>query len=98
MGHRALALRWSRSRSGFGVEGVWVAIGPCQFMTCRNALGASFRGRFLLEDRWADREILLCPEHEAVCSEAKRANRQMVLTPEGMVYLGAWLEYLVGKP
>ena len=75
-----------------------VAIGRCEYGLCNSTLGSSFRASFALPDgRRGDREVLLCTTHEVECRPVRdQMPGQLRLTPDGQVYVGLWMEALVG--
>jgi hypothetical protein len=74
-----------------------MAIGLCQFMTCQNMLGSSFRASFRLGS--ADRadyqpaEVLLCPAHERECRDLRDLMpTKLIMTAEGWIMSGLLLD------
>lgn len=76
-----------------------MALGECQYMSCRSMLGSSFRATFVLGSDPAahrgDREVLLCREHEHLCRPIRdKMNGRLFLSPEGYVYTSFLLDAL----
>jgi hypothetical protein len=71
-----------------------VAIGPCEYMTCRSSLGSAFRAWF---EGGGLLEVLICPEHEKILRAARERGGRLAVTPDQAVYLVGWLDSL-GAP
>ena len=71
-----------------------MAIGGCQFITCRSAVGSSYRAFFhRLAGAGERKEVLMCAAHERLCDEMLRGGRLMQ-SEEGWVYPLPWMDSL----
>lgn len=72
-------------------------VGPCQYLTCRSALGSEFRAYFRSVSRQGARHaVLLCPDHTRFCEELRdESYANLYLSDEGVVYPSLMMESLL---
>lgn len=72
-----------------------MAIGPCEFITCRSSIGSTFRGPVhFIEGGARLVEVSICPEHERICRPIRdgTAGGKLMMTAEGWVYPSVWMD------